>query len=162
MTKKLPILALVFLFFGCDTQNAAPEIIPAECETCESVVLPPCTSNCKTVALTLIIPAQDAGFRDAFLEVQLFRYEPYLADTPADRADRVVLEKLRHDEGAETRYEAQLSAEHVEGLRFYVTAGLYLDASLSHSSRLYFADGFNAVLETKEDEAKVIVLTRLQ
>jgi hypothetical protein len=89
----------------------------------------------------MIIEAGEPSFKNALLFVQMFEYDPLLADRAADLVDTATIADLGHDAGAESRYAFTIGKEKKirPNRNYYIVAIICKDAAkLDYPNRLYY------------------------
>jgi hypothetical protein len=75
--------------------------------------------------VTIKVPADVPSFKGQTLEVQLFEFDPKIADKPAEKFDQAVIKDFSHEQGKETVKEVTLGEKAKEGkttpMRSYYT-----------------------------------------
>jgi len=108
--------------------------------------------------LTCVVPADGRPVEDGVLLARLYCYDPLLADVAADEVDRVLIQGVTHEAGADTILRFPMRAGRVEARSYYVTAFIYPGPEPDEMKRRYFVNGFQKVFEGRDGEALTIRL----
>ena len=137
MPKLVLFIAVIFIFMSACTLLSAQE------ENME---------NTASVSGIVIIPADLPSFAESKLEIRLYKFDPLLADRPAQLIDRFSAQNYSHIEGKTTKTKFELgSQERIDpAMRYYITVFILSNDIRTHIGEKKGKQGLFTVLSAND------------